>query len=194
MSASDTSTEHPGTENLGTEHSGTEHMGADEWEASIAALWAHADLSDDDRLERMRALAEQAPHPSLAAFELGGAFDSAGREAEADEQYAAATAAGLSTADPARAAQLTIQHASTLRNLGRVDEAIAMLRAAPEHPAVGAAPAVFLALALHSAGRPDEALRVALEAIEPSLPRYHRSVRAYAAALTEPAAPAEGRR
>jgi hypothetical protein len=44
---------------------------------------------------------------------------------------------------------------------------------------------VFLALALHSAGRHDEALRVAIEAVEPTLPRYHRSVRAYAAALTE---------
>lgn len=133
----------------------------------------------------MRALAARAPHPALGAFELGGAFDSAAHEAEADVQYAAATAAGLATVDPSRAAQLTIQHASTLRNLGRVDEAIAMLRAAPEHPAVGDAPAVFLALALHSAGRSDEALQVAIEAIEPSLPRYHRSVRAYAAALTD---------
>ena len=44
---------------------------------------------------------------------------------------------------------------------------------------------LFLALALHSAGRPDEALRVAIEAVEPTLPRYHRSVKAYAAALTE---------
>ena len=60
-----------------------------------------------------------------------------------------------------------------------------MLRDAPEHPDTGAAPAVFLALALHSAGRSAEALRVALEAIEPTLPRYHRSVRAYAAALTD---------
>ena len=47
------------------------------------------------------------------------------------------------------------------------------------------APRVFLALALHSAGRTDEALRVAVEALEPTLPRYHRSVRAYAAALTD---------
>lgn len=56
--------------------------------------------------------------------------------------------------------------------------------AAP-HPAVGAAREVFLALALHSAGRADEALRVALEVLAPTLPRYQRSVRAYAADLTE---------
>ncbi|WP_082097462.1 tetratricopeptide repeat protein [Demequina silvatica] len=132
----------------------------------------------------MRAVAASAPHPALGAFELGGAYDSAGFEAEADAQYAAATAAGLGAVDPARAAQQVVQHASTLRNLGRVDEAIAMLQAAPVHPETGSAPAVFLALALHSAGRHDEALRVAIEAIEPSLPRYRRSVRAYAAALT----------
>ena len=80
---------------------------------------------------------------------------------------------------------MVVQHASTMRNLGRIDEAIAMLRNAPEHPTTGAAPKVFLALALHSAGRHDEALRVVIEAIEPTLPRYHRSVSAYAKALTE---------
>ena len=150
----------------------------------MAALWADADLTDEERIDPIRSLADAAPHPALGAFELGGAYDSAGHEAEADVAYAAATAAGLTEVDPARAARMTIQHASTLRNLGRVDEAIAMLRAAPHHEAVGAAPAVFLALALHSAGRSDEALRVTIEALEPTLPRYHRSVLAYAAALT----------
>jgi len=133
----------------------------------------------------MREIAADAPHPALGAFELGGAHDSGGREAEAHEHYAAATASGLADVDPYRAARLVVQHASTLRNLGRVDEAIAMLRDAPAHPATGAAPRVFLALALHSAGRVDEALRVAVEALEPTLPRYNRSVRAYAAALTD---------
>lgn len=159
-------------------------MSVQDWEERVAALWADGDVRDEERVERMRGLAEQAPHPALGAFELGGAFDSAGYEAEADVQYAAATAAGLSDVDPARAAQLAVQHASTLRNLGRVDEAISMLRDAAPHPSTGSAPAVFLALALHSAGRSDEALRVAIEAIEPTLPAYRRSVRAYAAALT----------
>lgn len=157
---------------------------ADEWERRVAALWADESVDDAERTARMRELAERAPHPAVGAFELGGAFDSGGQEAEADEQYAAATAAGLADVDPDRAARMVVQHASTLRNLGRVDEAITMLGTAPEHPATGAAPRVFLALALHSAGRVDEALRVAIEAVEPTLPRYHRSVRAYAAALT----------
>ncbi|MGN7192487.1 tetratricopeptide repeat protein [Curtobacterium sp. MCBA15_004] len=154
------------------------------WEAEVAALWDDAAVDGQERIARMHVLAAAAPHPALGAFELGGAFDSGGQEAAAHEQYAAATAGGLDEVDPDRAARMVVQHASTLRNLGRVDEAIAMLRDAPEHPATGAAPRVFLALALHSAGRGDEALRVAIEALVPTLPRYHRSVRAYAAALT----------
>lgn len=155
------------------------------WEDRVAALWADETMDDQQRVDRMRALAGEAPHPALGEFELGGAFDTGGHEVEADVHYATATAAGLDAVDPDRAARMVVQHASTLRNIGRIDEAIAMLRDAPEHPATGAAPKVFLALALHSAGRPDEALRVAIEAVEPTLPRYHRSVKAYAAALTE---------
>lgn len=159
-------------------------MRIEDWEQRVAAVWDEA-LGDDARVSAMRTLAVQAPHPALGAFELGGALDSAGREAEAAVQYATATSAGLAAVDPDRAAQLTVQHASTLRNLGRIDEAIAMLRAAPPHASTGAAPAVFLALALHSAGRVDEALQVVIGAVEPTLPRYRRSVRQYAAALTE---------
>ena len=151
----------------------------------MRALWADDRVDDQQRIDRMRQMADAAPHPALAAFELGGAFDSGGREAEADAQYAAATAASLFDVDADRAARMVVQHASTLRNLGRIDEAIAMLRDASPHPSTGAAPRVFLALALHSAGRCDEALRVAIEALEPTLPRYHRSVTAYAKALTE---------
>ncbi|WP_240424065.1 tetratricopeptide repeat protein [Microbacterium halotolerans] len=157
---------------------------AGEWEERVETLWASG-CGDEELVVRMTALAAAAPHPALGAFELGGAFDSTGHEAEADAEYARAAAEGLSTVDPSRAAQLVVQHASTLRNLDRVDEAIAMLREAPFHADTGAAPAVFLALALHSAGRSDEALRAAIEVIEPTLPRYNRSVRAYAAALTE---------
>jgi hypothetical protein len=159
-------------------------MSTEDWEHRVAALWDDETVDDHRRVGLMRDLAAEAPHPALGAFELGGALDSGGREADADVSYAAATAAGLDEVDPDRAARMVVQHASTLRNLGRVDEAITMLRDAREHPATGAASRVFLALALHSADRVDEALRVAIEAVEPTLPRYHRSVRAYAAALT----------
>ena len=72
---------------------------------------------------------------------------------------------------------------------GRLDEAIAVLRAAPIHESTGSAPRVMLALALHSAGHKDEALRVAIEAQIEALPQYQRSMRNYAAALTASTGP-----
>lgn len=159
-----------------------------EWDARVDALYDDESIDDDTRIERIEGLVAEAPHVAVGLFELAGAHDSAGREAEADVLYRAAADAGLAEADPARAAQLVIQHASTLRNLGHIDEAIAMLEAAPADPSTGAARDAFLALALHGAGRHDEALRVALEALAPTLPLYRRSVLAYAADLTHPPA------
>ncbi|MDY0911913.1 tetratricopeptide repeat protein [Rathayibacter festucae] len=153
------------------------------WQRAIDRLDG---LDDPDGVvERMRVLAARYPGTDgVAHFELGGALDSAGHEAEAAEEYERAVAAGL---DGERLARLSIQYASTLRNLGRTDEAIALLASTEPHPSIGAAREVFLALALHSAGRTDEALRTALEALTPTLPRYRRSVAAYAADLTDSA-------
>jgi tetratricopeptide (TPR) repeat protein len=97
--------------------------------------------------------------------------------------YRRAIDAGL--AEP-ELGQVTIQYASTLRNLGRAEEAVAMLRefygARPDHP-LAASAAAFLALALTSAGRPEEAVRELLLGVAPILPRYTRSVAAYAEEL-----------
>lgn len=154
------------------------------WETAVAALWERLDTLDrHDGVAAMRELAAQCPATDgRAAFELAGMYDSMGFEDEAGAQYERALSLGL---DDARHAQLAVQYGSTLRNLGRLDEAIAVLEAAPTHESTGAAPRVVLALALHSAGRTNEALRVALEAQIDSLPRYQRSMRRYAAALTE---------
>lgn len=157
------------------------------WEQRIAALWQRFDdVPRDEAVAAMRELAEAYPgSDGRAAFELAGMYDSLGFEHEAEAEYERALELGL---PPEQHAQLAVQYGSTLRNTGRLDDAIAVLEAAPTHPSTGSAPRVFLALALHSAGRHDEALRVVVEAIEPTLPRYNRSVRAYAAALTEPTA------
>ncbi|MDQ0613434.1 tetratricopeptide (TPR) repeat protein [Microbacterium sp. W4I4] len=157
---------------------------SEEWEAAVADLWARFDeLDRDDGVAAMRALADGCPTADgRAAFELAGMYDSMGFEAEAGAEYERALELGL---DEARHAQLAVQYGSTLRNLGRLEEAIAVLRAAPTHESTGSAPRIVLALALHSAGRKDEALRVAIEAQIDALPRYQRSMRAYAAALTE---------
>jgi len=156
----------------------------EQWEASVTALWERSDSFDrDEGVAAMRDLALACPATDgRAAFELAGMYDSMGFEAEACAEYERALTLGL---DAARHAQLVVQYGSTLRNLGRLNEAIAVLEAAPAHESTGSAPRLVLALALHSAGRKDEALRVALEAQIDTLPRYQRSMRNYAAALTE---------
>ena len=160
------------------------------WEAEVSRLWGAVDsLAPATALADMRELAARCPATDgRAAFELAGMYDSLDLEAEARVEYERALELGL---DDARHAQLAVQYGSMLRNLGELDRAIAVLEAAPAHESTGAAPRVVLALALHSAGRTAEALRVAIEAQIEALPRYQRSMRAYAAALTEPAAPTE---
>ncbi|SFR99248.1 Tetratrico peptide repeat-containing protein [Agrococcus baldri] len=156
-----------------------------DWQARADALWERLDQTPRDAaVAEMQQLADAYPGTDgRGAFELAGMYDSNGFEQEAEREYERALALGL---EPEQHAQLAVQYGSTLRNTGRLDEAIAVLEAAPTHPSTGAAPRVFLALALHTAGRHDEAMRVVVEAIEPTLPRYNRSVRAYAVALTEP--------
>lgn len=119
----------------------------------------------------------------LVLAEIGGDHDSAGRPVEAAAYYQRAFDAGL--VEP-HLSQVTIQHASTLRNLGRHDESIALLRdhfdARPDHELATAA-SVFTALALATSGREREAVAALMRTIEPTLPRYNRSVAAYADAL-----------
>ncbi len=155
----------------------------DNWESAIADLWDRIDtLSREEGVAAMRALADSCPaSDGRAAFELAGMYDSMDFGALAVAEYERALERGL---DEARHAQLAVQYGSTLRNLGRLEEAITVLSAAPSHESTGAAPRIVLALALHSAGRKDEALRVAIESQIVALPQYQRSMRRYAEALT----------
>ena len=151
------------------------------WQARVDEVWADASASEQEVLDRITALASELPaEDPRGPFELGGANDSAGNEHAAAELYERAIELGLT--GESRAA-LDIQYASTLRNLGRTDEAIAVLERSPRSTELGAAPDAFLALALHSAGRTGDALAVALEALIPFLPKYHRSLTGYAAEL-----------
>ena len=157
----------------------------EQWETSVTDLWGRFDSLDRaSGVAAMRELVAACPATDgRAAFELAGMYDSMGFEDEAGAEYERALELGL---EEARHAQLAVQYGSTLRNLGRLDEAIAVLQAAPVHASTGSAPRIVLALALHSAGRQDEALQVALDAQIDALPGYQRSMRRYASALTEP--------
>lgn len=155
------------------------------WEERIAAVWAEEALTDLERIEQIDALAAERPEgDARALFERAGARDSAGIETEAEPLYRAALAAGL---DEEHRPQAVIQLASTVRNLGRIDESLAMLR--DEHARGGPfadAAAAFYALALVSHGDAVHGAAVALTALAPHLPRYTRSVNGYASELTAP--------
>jgi tetratricopeptide (TPR) repeat protein len=159
----------------------------DDWQHRVDAVWAEAaNLSDDELVARIDALAaERGAGDAAALAERGGVRDSTGREEGAVEFYRAALAAGL---DDARRAQVVIQYASTVRNLGRPEESLDLLSAEfagqPDHPLADAATA-FAALALASAGRPTEGLVAVLHALAAHLPRYRRAVDAYADELLE---------
>ncbi len=151
----------------------------------MAAFWASADDRNAERmLTQMRRLVEERPPGDAdALFEWASVHDFLGRENEAVPLYRAALDAGLAGE---RQPQALIQLASSLRNVGDPDAAIELLRDSPDDTLTGAAGRAFLALALRDAGRADEALRVALQALAPSLPRYGRAVEAYADALGRP--------
>lgn len=158
-----------------------------EWDDRVAAVWEDDALDDLARLRAVDDLAAERPaDDARALFERAGARDSAGLEAEAEPLYRAALEAGL---DDDLRTQAVIQLASTLRNLGALDEALELLRAEyerdPRSPLHDSA-AAFYALALVSAGRARHAASVALTALAPHLPRYTRSVTAYARELTDP--------
>jgi tetratricopeptide (TPR) repeat protein len=158
------------------------------WQERVDAVWAQAgDLTDEQVVEAIDALVAERPDTdAVAVFEAAGARDYAGREADAEPLYRRALDLGLP--GPQRA-QAVIQLASTIRNLGRAEQSAAMLeselREHPEHELADAARA-FLALAQHDAGRPTEALQLALSALAPHLPQYARAVSAYASELRAP--------
>ena len=163
-------------------------IGEPAWERRIAELWARFDeIEPADFLAKMRELVGETPldHPA-ALFELASAHDSLGQEREAEPLYRAALEGG--GLDSYRRRRAVIQLASTLRNLGKAGEAEELLRVERGEPPdeLDDAVAAFLALALADAGKPREALSVALAALAPHLTRYNRSLAAYALALTAP--------
>ncbi len=154
------------------------------WRERVDALWTQVDvLGDEALLAAMTELAGERPDDPEALAELGGAHDSTGHPTSAAALYQRAVDAGLAEPELSR---VTIQHASTLRNLGRHDESVRMLRDhfsdRPDHE-LAAAASVFIALALATGGREREAVVELIRTVEPTLPRYNRSVAAYADAL-----------
>jgi hypothetical protein len=122
---------------------------------------------------------------ALRMFHEAGEHDSAGREEEAEPLYRAALAAGL---PPAEHAQTVVQLASTIRNLDRPEESLALIEEfAVGRPVDEWTPALagIHALTLATLGRDREAVIVAMRGLIPSMPRYHRSMTAYTQELED---------
>lgn len=131
------------------------------------------------------ALAARFPDSARAQFEAGGAYDFDGQESEAVPFYERAIALGLPAEDQPRVA---VQLGSTLRNLGRYDESLAVLengiRQFPHYRALRA----FLALTLVTMGKGEMAVATLLDTLidmPGPLEAYTRSLRAYAAELRQ---------
>ncbi len=158
------------------------------WDERIDEVWAEASgpLVGDELISRIDAIAaERGTDDARAEFERAGARDSAGREAEAIGLYRRALELGL---DEEHRPQAVVQLASSLRNVGAYAEALELLAAEqwqhPDSPYRDAV-AVVQALTLASAGRPASGLSIALLALVPHLPRYHRSMTAYAEEIAD---------
>jgi tetratricopeptide (TPR) repeat protein len=155
-----------------------------DWTTRVAEVWDSADeIGDNILLERIDALvAERPADDPEAAFEAACVRDSVGMEADAAVHYQRALDLGLVGYNRGRT---FIQYASTLRNLGRYEEGLALLdKLEPDNELADAASATR-ALILVSMGRPVEGAAIAIGALASHLPRYQRSMKNYAADLLE---------
>ena len=179
----------PTTEASGADASGADSSGGNaDWERRVAALWEVLDEVEPAEFQaRMEALAAEQPSDSgPAAFERASAFDATGYSDLAVPLYQRALKLGGLL--DGRRRQAVVQLASSLRNLGRADESVVLLRAERERTSdqLDDAVSAVLALALADTGREREAVSVAVGALAPHLPRYQRSMAEYARLLLEP--------
>jgi tetratricopeptide (TPR) repeat protein len=158
------------------------------WADRSAELWARFDrLPEAEFLASMEELVAQLPADDPSGpFELGGAFDATGHTDRAVPLYDRALRLGLSGI---RRRQAVIQMASSLRDLGRPQESVALLGAelAAGSDQLDDAIRAFLALALADVGREREAVALSIGTLAPHLAFYQRSLANYAQQLMEPA-------
>jgi hypothetical protein len=152
----------------------------------MADAWASMpDRDEAEFLTLIETLVEELPPGDPdGLFERGAALDSTGHSDLAVPLYQQALEAGLAGERRRRA---VIQMASSLRNLDRSQESVALLTAELEAGSDHLDDAVrtVLALALTDVGREREAVSVAVQALAAHLPRYQKSMANYARLLIE---------
>ncbi|WP_348789381.1 tetratricopeptide repeat protein [Leifsonia sp. NPDC080035] len=154
----------------------------------LAAIFAERDRAHmRPTIDAFLAVLAEHPDDPHVLYEVGGSYDTAGEEETAAGYYERALAAGL---DGDALRRCLLQYGSTLRNLDRFDESLAVLERArerfPESPSLR----VWHALSLHAAGRSDAAVAelmdlVADEVRTPDLLRYEAGLRGNAEYLRE---------
>lgn len=150
----------------------------DEELARIKALKA-AGKHEEAHAEAV-ALAQAFPNETLAQVAAAYAADRIGAEKEAVMFYDRAYALGPPEEDRLG---FLLGYGSTLRNVGRLDQAVEVLQAATREYPQDAALRAFLGLALHSAGRHDQAMYSLLQAA--LMAARHDGFGPYARALRE---------
>jgi tetratricopeptide (TPR) repeat protein len=170
----------------------SERITESEWEGRIDRMWSSIDDCDEEdfRLRMEEVVALYPSQDGAGLFEHAGMWDSTGRSDLAVPLYRQALDRGLSEDRRRRA---VIQLASSLRNLGKVAQAEALLRDEGERQSDELDDAVvgFHALTLADLGRMEEALSMTLKALAPHLVRYQRSLDVYADDVGDPALPNE---
>lgn len=158
-----------------------------DWEARTAEAWTRIDeLPEAAFLASIEKLVAELPADDPAGiFERAASLDSTGHSDLAVPLYERALGLGVTGIRRRRA---VIQMSSSLRNLGRSEEAVTFLTAETTAGSDELDDAVlgFLALALSDVGRDREAVSLALRALAPHLPRYQRSLANYARLLVTP--------
>lgn len=137
-------------------------------------------------LQRLKALDARYPNVAEIAYQIAWTCDVLGREADAVPHYEKAIALGLPGNELAGA---LLGLGSTLRNTGQAERAVSVLESALVQFPNNREFEAFLALALHSAGRHDEALQRALltlieTADDVGIAAYQRALRFHAGRLT----------
>lgn len=110
-------------------------------------------------LDRLKGLDARHPHVAEIHYQLAWTYEGLERPSEAAAHYDKAIALGL---PPNELSGALIGLSSALRQTGQAGRAVEVLRSAQSQFPENREIEVFLALALHAAGRHDEALVTAL--------------------------------
>lgn len=148
--------------------------------AVLDAIFARRDRADmQPTIDAFEDVLREHPDVPRVVYEVGGAYDTDGQEERALGYYERALELGL---DGELRRRCLLQYGSTLRNLGRLNESLAVFdQAVGDYPSSASLP-VFKALTLHAHARPNAAIAELLDAIanhldSPEITRYEAAIR-----------------